>query len=320
MNRFLRWGAALLAAAFLCGGTVGCGAAAKPPFTDPDKLHIVASFYVMADFAGKVGGDNIEVYCLASGGDPHDWEPAPRDISALEQADVLVLNGGGFEHWADAVLPTLQNENLQILVTGKEAWLNSQAHDHADEEGHDHEGEDVHDHSSGDPHFWLDPQKAAEQVKAIAETLAAADPANEKLYHLRAAQMQANLEQLDTDFSTGLAGISQREIVVSHAAFGHLCTRYDLTQIAVQGLAPEGEPDPAQMAKVIDVVSEHKIHTIFFEQQASPKVADAIARETGVNTAVLETLESLSAERVADGEDYLSVMHQNLVQLQVALR
>lgn len=305
MKRFF---ACLLAPTLAVSILAGCGAnAADPPFTGSGKLQICASFYVMADFTQKLAGDRAEVFCLASGGEPHDWEPTPRDLTALEQADILVLNGGGLEHWAEDVLPTLQNAELTVVTTRSDEWTQWQR------DGSDHSNSD-------DPHYWLDPLKAKSQLAAIAETLIQRDPDGAEVYRQNLGTALAEADLLNQEYEGALGGLSRREIVVSHAAFGHLCARYKLEQIAVQGLSPEGEPDPAQMAKVIRQVAECGATVIFFEEQASPKVAETIARETGATTAVLDPLELLSAERIAAGEDYFSVMRQNLTELEAALK
>ena len=110
-----------------------------------------------------------------------------------------------------------------------------------------------------------------------------------------------------------------RTIVVAHEAFGYLCDAYGLTQVGIEGLSPDSEPDPGRMAEVIDFVREHSISTIFFEELVSPKVAEAIASETGAQAKMLSPLEGLSDEQAAAGADYFSVMHDNLAALMEAL-
>ena len=114
--------------------------------------------------------------------------------------------------------------------------------------------------------------------------------------------------------------LPNRTIVVAHEAFGYLCDAYGLTQVGIEGLSPDSEPDPGRMAEVIDFVREHSISTIFFEELVSPKVAEAIASETGAQAKMLSPLEGLSDEQAAAGADYFSVMHDNLAALMEALK
>ncbi|NKN31604.1 zinc ABC transporter solute-binding protein, partial [Weissella cibaria] len=98
-----------------------------------------------------------------------------------------------------------------------------------------------------------------------------------------------------------------------------LCDAYGLTQMGIEGLTPDSEPDPARMAEVIDFVKENKVKTIFFEDLVSPKVAETIAKETGAKTEVLYPLEGLTDEKLKNGDDYFSVMEKNLTVLKEAL-
>ena len=106
--------------------------------------------------------------------------------------------------------------------------------------------------------------------------------------------------------------------MVSHEAFGYLCDAYGLNQVGVEGLSPDSEPNPSRMAQVIDFIKERGVRSIFFEELASPKVAEAIAKETGVSVRVLNPLEGLSDEELKAGADYFSVMEDNLEQLKAA--
>ena len=112
----------------------------------------------------------------------------------------------------------------------------------------------------------------------------------------------------------------KKEIVVSHEAFGYLCHAYGLEQLAIKGISSDSEPTPGRMAEMIDFVREHEVKVIFFEELASPKVAEAIARETGARTMLLNPLEGLSEENLRAGKDYFSVMEENLEALKQALQ
>ena len=127
------------------------------------------------------------------------------------------------------------------------------------------------------------------------------------------------MDNLDEEYRSTLAPLPNKNVVVAHQAFGYLCAEYGLNQMAIEGLSPAAEPDPARMAEIIDFVKKNKVKVIFFEELVSPKVAQSVADATGASTEVLNPLEGLSDEELATGEEYFSVMRKNLKVLKVAL-
>jgi zinc transport system substrate-binding protein len=127
------------------------------------------------------------------------------------------------------------------------------------------------------------------------------------------------LDALDSAFKEALRSLANKDIVVSHEAYGYLCAAYGLNQVGIMGLSPDSEPDPARMAEIIGFVNANRVKVIFFEELVSPKVAEAIANATGAQTAVLSPIEGLSDAQRAAGDDYFSVMRQNLAALKTAL-
>ena len=291
---------------------------ALPAAGEGKKLSVYASFYPMYDFAAKVGGDKVTVVNMVPAGmEPHDWEPAAPDIVGLENADVFIYNGAGMEHWVDKVLKTLSNKELAVVNASEGLTLLEGHHHHGEEEG---EEEHEEEEEGFDPHVWLAPLYARAQMERIKNALAAADPGNAAYYEENYVKYAAEFEALDAEFRQALEPLSQKEIVVSHQAFGYLCAAYGLTQVSIEGLSPDSEPDPARMAEIIDFVKENKVSTIFFEELISPKVAETIAGATGAVTQVLSPVEGLTDEQAAAGGDYLSVMRQNLAALVKALQ
>jgi len=170
--------------------------------------------------------------------------------------------------------------------------------------------------AGGDVHIWLDPSRLATVGDKLADRLAAVDPAHAPDYRTRAAAVRKDLENLDREYADGLRTCQRREIVTSHAAFGYLAARYQLRQIPITGLSPEEEPLPQRLAEVAAEARRYGATTIFFETLVSPKVAEAVAREVGATTAVLDPVEGLEP---GSTEDYVAVMRANLATLQKAL-
>lgn len=294
----------------------GCGTQPADTAAGDGRLRVLTSFYPMYDFACKIGGDCIDVTNMVpSGTEPHDWEPSTNDLKNLEKADVFIYNGADMEPWADDLLVS-RSDTLHVVEASENVELRTTDGEH--EHAHEHEGADHH-HGDFDPHVWLDPENAKIEMEAIRDALCAADPENSTVFQSNYEKYAAELDALDAEFREKLAPLPNRTIVVAHEAFGYLCDAYGLTQVGIEGLSPDSEPDPGRMAEVIDFVRDHSISTIFFEELVSPKVAEAIASETGAQAKMLSPLEGLSDEQAAAGADYFSVMHDNLAALMEAL-
>ena len=292
-----RLGASIAAVLVLAG----CGGSAS---ADGERRTVVAAFYPLAWAAEGVAGDDVEVVNLtAPGAEPHDVELTARDVERVRDADLVLYLGAGF-------MPALEDavggaEHAVDLLAGQELRQGNAEHDHGDEPGSD-EG----DEHELDPHVWLDPNRLAVIARTIAEELG--DPAG-------AIDLVARLEDLDGELRDGLATCERREIVTSHAAFGYLADAYGLEQIALSGISPEAEPSPRALETLVDEVKEERATTVFFETLVSPRLAETVAREAGVETAALDPLEGLDDEALAAGEDYVSVMRANLAALRDAL-
>jgi zinc transport system substrate-binding protein len=156
-------------------------------------------------------------------------------------------------------------------------------------------------------------------VDLVAAALATADPPGASTYRANALAYKAELAALDAEFAAGLKGCARKRIVTAHEAFGYLAARYGLEQTAITGLSPESEPDPRQLATLADEVKADGTTTVFTETLVSSRVADTLAREAGVKTAVLNPLEGLTPDEVTAGAFYARVMRSNLATLRAAL-
>jgi len=290
------------------GLLTGCSSG-QSKATARDKILVYTSIYPLYDFVGKIGGDKIQLKNIVpSGGEPHEWEPTPRDIAEISKADVLIFCGAGMESWKDKVLGAIDKSKVVVVDASQNVELIEGKHD---EEGHDHPGVD--------PHIWVDPVNAKTIVNNILAGLIKADGKNRKFYEANAAAYQKELDLLHQEYQTSLANVKNNEFLVSHDAFGYLAKRYGLQQVAVRGLSPEAEPSPADMANIIKMAREKQIKTIFFETTVSPKVSQTIAGELKAETLVLNPMDGLTAEEIAAGHGYLYTMRQNLNNLKIAL-
>ncbi|MGO0122303.1 metal ABC transporter substrate-binding protein [Desulfothermobacter acidiphilus] len=296
----------------------GCGSPSpSSPGAKTGKLEVVATFFPLADFARQVGGDRVEVTCLVPPGvSVHDWEPSPGDLTKIMQAKVFIYNGAGLEPWVSKVLPEYRG---QVVEAVKGVKLLTFAAEGGGAEAR-HQGEThTHQHGTIDPHAWLDPVNAQQYVRNIMEGLIAADPQGADYYRQRAEAYEKKLQELDQAYKSAAAHFRHHDIVVSHAAFGYLAQRYGLHQIPIAGLSPQAEPSPAKLAELVRLVKEKHIKYVFFESTASPRVAETLAREAGVQALVLSPVAGLTPDEKSGAKGYVEVMQDNLKVLQQAL-
>jgi zinc transport system substrate-binding protein len=263
---------------------VGAGCSGAGP-SSGGRTTVVASFYPLAYAAQRVGGDTVEVENLTpSGSEPHDLELTPRAVAEIQQADVVLYLGHGFQ---PAVSDALDGANGRAIDLLQGLPLRA-----------------------ADPHVWLDPVLYSRIVRRIGTVLGR--PA-------RTVAPITQLRALDHEFRAGLANCARREIVTSHAAFGYLAHRYGLRQVAITGVTPESEPSARQLAGVVKTVRRTHATTIFFETLVSPRLAETVAREVGARTAVLDPIEGLTPAEQSRGDTYLTLMRRNLAALRKAL-
>lgn len=298
-----------LLAVLLAGSLGGCGALAGDDGS-ADDAQVVAAFYPLAYVAQRVAGDHLDVANLTNaGGEPHDLELSIAQTAALADA-ALVVHLDGFQPAVDEAVE--QNADGAVLDVADVVELEESSAHHDD---HAHGEEESHGDEDVDPHFWLDPLLMSDLADAVAEEMAAIDPEHAADYEDNAAGVRADLEALDEAYATGLASCARDTVVVNHDAFGYL-SRYGLHFEPIAGLSPGAEPTPADLARLHALIREEGVTTVFSETLVSPKTAETLARDLGIEAEVLDPVEGLS-DRTRD-EDYLSLMRSNLEKLREA--
>ena len=241
-----------------------------------------------------------------AGAEPHDLEVTTRQVDALEDADLVVAMGHGFQPAVEDV--------AKKRDSGTVFMLDNLPVDAGDKKVAAEGGKGL------DPHVWLDPVLMKQIVQVVEEQLADADPDHGATYSANAARYVARLDALDAEYRQGLAPCRRKEIVTSHEAFGWLAKRYGLDQHAIAGIAPDQEPSANRIAELSDLAKRDRVTTIFTETLVSPKVAQTLAREAGgLKTKTLNPLEGLTEGEQKRGADYVSVMQDNLRTLRAAL-
>jgi zinc transport system substrate-binding protein len=293
-------------------------ACAQPAQNDraaEQTLTVSTSFYPAAFLAQSVGGKHVRVVQLTPAGiEPHDFEPSARDIAGIEASAVFIYNGIGVDAWADRVHENIASKHIAVVRLSEHATLLT-----AVEDGHDEHEETGHEESEFDPHIWLDPVQLSAAIPAVRDALSKASPAHAKDFEANAAKLQQELSSLTDEMRQGLSQCNHRTIVVSHNAFRYMAQRFNFESVAIAGLSPDQEPSPSQMADIVDTIRNKGITHVFFETLASPKIAQTIADEAGVETLVLNPIEGITQEEERQGEDYLSLMRKNLQNLRIAM-
>lgn len=268
-------------------------AACAPNDEDGGGVRVVASFYALAEAAERVGEDLVDVTNLTPAGvEPHDVELTANDLDAIAGADVALFVGGGFQPAIDDAAA----ESDGRVDVGRAVGL-----------------------VGGDPHFWLDPALMEKAVIVVRDALSDADPENAPRFEENANAYIGEIRRLDQRMTTTLADCPRRDVVTSHEAFGYLTRRYKLTEHSIAGISPESEPGADRLAELTDLVRARGITTVFYEELVPRDLADTLAMEAGVATAVLNPLEGLTEQEIEAGEDYVSVMGRNRVALATAL-
>jgi zinc transport system substrate-binding protein len=273
--------------------------ACRPPTSG--QHTVVTGFYPLYFIAERVAGRYNDVIDLTPPGvEPHEYELTVRQVAQIDNARVGFYLGGMApsvdqamaNDSPDHVLNVADVVHLAAPVTG--SGVESTSDDR-------------------DPHFWQDPALMQEATKAFAATMADADPRHAAYYRRQGERLVGDLGRLDHDFSTGLASCATRTVVVSHDAFEYLARRYELDVLPIAGLEPDAEPSLQRLHDLTGEIRDKNVTTIFFETLASPALAESLAGDLGLKTAVLDPIEGLTS--TDPDATYLTLMRQNLAAL-----
>lgn len=265
--------------------------------SDSGRPRVVTSFYPLQFIADEIAGRYNDVVDLTPPGvEPHEYELTIRQTAQVDTALVGFYESG----MAPSIDQAMKNDAPDHALD-----VTSVVPLHAPEPGYHEETAD-----NEDPHFWQDPVLMAHAATAFAATMASADPAHAAFYRSRGAALARQLEALDREYAARLKTCKIRTVVVSHDAFEYLGRRYHLDIAPIAGLEPDAEPSLQRLHQLQGLIKERQITTVFYEVLASPALADSLARDLGIETAVLDPIEGLTS---ADPHaTYLTLMRQNL--------
>ncbi len=264
---------------------------------------VYATCYPIFDLATKVAGGLIEVKNLVPpGGEPHEYEPTPRELGKMCQADALLYNGLGMESWLEPLFKNPSSQEVRDLA--KKSYCLSDGIETLKIEGVD------------DPHIWLNPKNAIAEMDKIRGIFSSIDPENASTYALNYENEAKRLVALDEDAKAVFSALTNKNLVVAHAAFGYMADAYGLTQHYVSGLSPDEEPTARDLEALIQTIQETEVKTIYTEELFTKKIAETLAAATNCEIALLYTIETLDEDQLTAGEDYISLYRKNIATIQ----
>jgi len=278
-----------------------------------DKLPVVASFSILGDLVRVVGGERLSVTTLVGPDeDAHVFEPKPADAKAIVQSRLLVINGLGFEPWAQKLARSAGYQGRTVMASqGVKPRIM------AEEKGHG----DSHHPDETDPHAWQNPENVVLYVRNIATALSQADPAGAATYQAHAEAYVKELQTLDDWAKAQFAAIApgKRKIITSHDAFGYFAAHYQIQFMAPQGMSTDAEPSAKAVAQLIRQIQREKIKAVFLENMSNPKLLAQLSKDAGATVGASLYADALSGPG-QPGATYLQMMRHNVTQLVAGMK
>ena len=295
MHRFSRR-AGLAALATLAVATVS-------PSWAADKLRVVTTFTILGDIVRNVGREHVALTTLVGpDADAHVYEPTPADARALARADLVVVNGLGFEGWIDRLVEVSGYRGRVVVASEGVNVLTVEG-------------------NRPDPHAWQDPANGRVDVANIARALAAADPAHADDYRRRAEAYDRELAALDQAIRDRLDALpgDRRKVITSHDAFQYFGRAYGIDFLAPVGLSTESEPSAGEVAALVRQMRNEDIHALFVENITDPRLVEQLAREAGAVIGGRLYSDSLSGP-TGPAPTYVEMFRHNVGEIAGAVR
>ena len=272
------------------------------PVAAADRMKVVASFSILGDMVRQVTGDLASVTTIVGpDADAHVYQPSTGDAKAVAGADVIFVNGLGFETWSGTLIET-SGGDAQVFVATEGV-------------------EPLRVDGEIDPHAWNALTNGMIYVQNIAAGMAEADPANAETYRANADAYIGQLRTLHDKAVTSFSALpaDRRTVVTAHDAFGYLAQAYGLTFLAPVGIDTEAEPSASELAALIDQLKESGAGALFVENITSPALVEQISRETGLKIGGRLYSDALS-EKGGPATSYVAMFEHNLEALITALQ
>ena len=283
----------------------GCTAAPAPGGGRPKA---VAAINILADFVAQVAGERVEVTSLIPvGGDPHTYEPVPRDVQRVAESQIVFYNGLGLEKWLEELIENAGGRRVSVELTrGLRPAKQREGRYRGDP----------------DPHLWMDPVFAKKYVENARDALVSFDPAGRATYERNAARYLRELDALHAWIQEQVARIPphRRKLVTTHDAFRYFGQRYGFRVVGtIWGISTEDEPSAQEIAQLVDRIRAEGVPAVFVETTINPKLMERVAREAGVRIGQRLYGDSLGPPG-SDADTYVKMMRHNVRAIVEALR
>jgi ABC-type Zn uptake system ZnuABC Zn-binding protein ZnuA/ABC-type Mn2+/Zn2+ transport system permease subunit len=291
---------ALAAATAMTLALVGAGCSSSGSASG--NVSVVATTTQIGDWARIVGGNAVDVHqILAPNTDPHDYEPRPDDVNSTADAKVVFTNGDNLDSWIDKVVDD-SGSDAKVVDLGASVPVKLPG---------ESEGEEA---SRFDPHWWHDPRNAEEAVRQIAAQLSAVDPEDKATFEANAAAYEAKLKALDAGIAHCFDSVpaADRKLVTDHDAFGYFANRYGIQVVGavIPSQTTQAQPNAQDLTDLADLIRSEHVRAIFPESSLSPKLAQAIASQTGATVGEDLYGDTLGPEG-SSGDTYLKMEAAN---------
>jgi zinc/manganese transport system substrate-binding protein len=273
-----------------------------------EKIPVIASFSILGDIVGVVGGERVAVSTLVGPDqDAHVFEPTPADVKAIAKAKLVVINGLGFEGWMERLAGAAgYRGSLVVASAGVAARQRPGIGAHA---------------ALPDPHAWQDPSNVMIYTRNIIAALSKLDPAGSQEYQANGERYLHALADLDRWAQAQFAVIPdrQRSVITSHDAFEYFGAHYGLRFLAAQGISTDSDASARDIAALIRQIRQQDIKAVFFENMSNPQLLRQLSRDAGVTPGGKLYADALSAPG-GPAPTYLRMMRYNIAQILASIR
>ena len=293
-----------------------------PQQKDENSLNIVTTIFAPYDFARSLTADveNVNLTMLLKPGmESHTFEPTPKDMITVQNADVFIYVGGESDEWVNTILDSIDTTDIRILTLMDCVELYEA--EYSDSMEHDHDHEDEQHHEEYDEHVWTSPRNAMLICERIKGGLIEAAPQHSAKIEENYAAYKEELNALDEAFIEMFASAKRNGIIMGDRfPFLYFAKAYGMQyDAAFPGCSAESEPNAKTLASLIDKVNEKQIPAVFHMELSNEAIADAICESTGAKKLLLHACHGITSEDFEGGATYLSLMNQNLEHLKEAL-